>query len=37
MLPAFSAFTGGFALQPEADERVRLCAANRVFGVPGRT
>ena len=37
MLPAFSAFTGGFALQPKADEQVWLCAGDRVLALPGRT
>ncbi|SDD38898.1 ligase-associated DNA damage response endonuclease PdeM [Aquimonas voraii] len=36
-LPAFSAFTGGFTLQPKADEQVWLCAGDRVLALPGRT
>lgn len=37
MLPAFSAFTGGFALQPKRGERVWLCAADQVLALPGFT
>lgn len=37
MLPAFSAFTGGFTLQPKRGERLWLCADDQVLALPGFT
>ncbi len=35
VLPSFGAFTGGFAISPQADERVFVTTGDAVYAVPG--
>jgi DNA ligase-associated metallophosphoesterase len=37
ILPSFGAFTGGFAIDPQAGERVFVTTGEAVYSVPGRS